>query len=663
MYHYSLYSHYEEELRNPNHFIEREEERKKRFDLIIERINSSNSGRELMINNKFPDFIIDQNSNKRWRDMNGREINPINRKFMVKLMYSLLNDNHAFSQFFWRCYAESFQLANHFYSSFTLKDIQIIFESLDSNSHDSDAALEAKRKFKEFVDANGLIRKASLTHIDHIGNTIGNNTGAIQVLSMDKKTINKIIYDGKTLITQALLSLHGIKSICKSGSTHINSSSPTKNEINFLKKQGLIKTPPKRVQKLYKEYIDKITNYDYESLEKKISNPVTQSEIDVVELTRTFMNNKSVDDFDLLDEDIKQKILRECGIEEDVDFEEVWAKGSAWLHITHNTPAHSHSWREHQDIDIRLKAMIRVLESSNKDPLEHENLIDGALSGNFVKLFRTFYAANQDEGAPLRWPPDIEKEIEKEKEKEVEELEASLEKEILKDDFDMESEKVSKGKYYYGEYDFERWGLFTIKAMKTLRVALNAREQLFTYQNDEIDHISLSLLAGLKNEKTLQNVIYKKGSPLKAAQYCKTFNRYEIRSFYARKWLGDNERKYPAYFPLNTLPPKQTIEYGLIQKSLMELNQVTIIINEVVQELKDTDVFVRTDRLPRSNAAKHNVARWNWIGKKGKTFEEINEDDSFYRQNVVRQTYKSNQTSIIKDLEYDLKNGWIRKMD
>ena len=151
MYHYSLYSHYEEELRNPNHFIEREEERKKRFDLIIERINSSNSGRELMINNKLNNFIIDQNSNKRWRNMDGREINPINRKFMVKLMYSLLNDNHAFSQFFWRCYAESFQLANYFYSSFTLKDIQIIFESLDSNSHDSDAALEAKRKFKEFT--------------------------------------------------------------------------------------------------------------------------------------------------------------------------------------------------------------------------------------------------------------------------------------------------------------------------------------------------------------------------------------------------------------------------------------------------------------------------------------------------------------------------------
>ena len=58
----------------------------------------------------------------------------------------------------------------------------------------------------------------------------------------------------------------------------------------------------------------------------------------------------------------------------------------------------------------------------------------------------------------------------------------------------------------------------------------------------------------------------------------------------------------------------------------------------VAQELNDTDVFVRTDNLPRSNAAKHNVARWNWIGKEGRTFAEINQGDSFYRQNVVRQT-------------------------
>tara|TARA_B100000212_G_C27373505_1_gene533657 strand:- start:31 stop:2025 length:1995 start_codon:yes stop_codon:yes gene_type:complete len=664
MYH-PAYTFFPEELRNPNHFTEKEEERNKRFNLIIERINNSDSGRQLMIEQK-RNFLIDQGSNKRWRDMHDREINPINRKFMVKLMYSLLNDNHTFTQFFWRCYAESFQLANQFYSSFTLKDIQIIFESLDSNTNNSDDALEAKRNFKEFIDANGVIRKASLTHIDHIGNTIGNNVGAIQVLSMDKKTLDKITYDGKTLITQALLSLHGIKSICKSGSTHLNSSSPTKNEMNFLSKQGLIKAPPKRVQKLYKKYIDEITNYDYESLEKKISSPATQSEIDAYNLTQTFWNNKGisisareadklqVNEFDLLGDEVKKKILRQCGIDEDRDLEEVWAKGGAWLHITSNTPVALHTHREHQDIDMRLKAMIEVLESNNKNPHEHEN------SGNFVKLFKTFYVANQKEGEPLNWPPEIEREIENEwNEMTKAALEAAIKDEIDPDDFDMESKRRSAKI----NYDYKSWALSIIEALKTLRIALNARRQLFTYSGSTIDHISLSLLAGFKNEKTLQNVIYKKDSPLKNSQYCKFSQRYEIFGFEAIKWLGDNERKYPIYFPLNTMPPKQTIEYDLIQKNLMKSNQVTIIINGVAQELNDTDVFVRTDNLPRSNAAKHNVARWNWIGKEGRTFAEINQGDSFYRQNVVRQTYKGNKTSIIKDLEYDLKNGWIEKKD
>ena len=670
MRHNSIYNSLVEALHNPNHFIEGEEERKKRFDLIIERINNSKSGRQLMIDDwRLHNYIIDQDSNKRWCDMNDKEINPISRKFMVKLMYSLLNDNHTFTQFFWRCYAESFQLANHFYSSLTLKDIQIIFESLDSNSDDCEAALEAKKRFKEFVDANGLIRKASLTHIDHIGNTIENAVGANQVLSMDKKTINKIIYDGKTLITQALLNLHGIKSICKSGSTHLNSSSPTKNEINFLTKQGLIKAPPKRVQELYKKYIDEITNYDYESLEKKISSPATQSEIDAYNLTQTFWDNKGISArdadniFDLLGDEAKKKILRECGIDEDRDLEEVWAKGSAWLYITNNTPVALHSSREHQDIDMRLKAMIRVLESNNKDPHEHEN------SGSFCKLFKTFYPANQVEGAPLLWPPEIE-ELQEWREGDgitdetikyatAEALEHELAF-IKEREPNYDSQKILPTRTI--SYNWEEWGLIIVKAIKTLRIALNAREQLFTWDN-WIDHISLSLLAGLKNEKTLQNVIYKKDSPLRSSRYCKVFERYEIYPYEAKNWLGDNERKYPVYFPLNTLPPKKTIDYNVIQNVLMELNQMTIMIDGVAHNLNDNHVFKRTINVPRSNAAEHNIARWNWIGKKGKTFKEINKANSFYRQNVKRTTYLGNQSPIIKDLEYDLKNGWIKKVD
>jgi hypothetical protein len=95
----------------------------------------------------------------------------------------------------------------------------------------------------------------------------------------------------------------------------------------------------------------------------------------------------------------------------------------------------------------------------------------------------------------------------------------------------------------------------------------------------------------------------------------------------------------------------------------MELNQMTIMIDGVAHNLNDNHVFKRTINVPRSNAAEHNIARWDWIGKKGKTFKEINKANSFYRQNVKRTTYLGNQSPIIKDLEYDLKNGWIKKVD
>ena len=54
----------------------------------------------------------------------------------------------------------------------------------------------------------------------------------------------------------------------------------------------------------------------------------------------------------------------------------------------------------------------------------------------------------------------------------------------------------------------------------------------------------------------------------------------------------------------------------------------------------------------------HKRARIEWIGY-GKTFEEINSPNSPYRNNIKRKTYIGNNSSIIQDLEYDLRMGWI----
>ena len=69
--------------------------------------------------------------------------------------------------------------------------------------------------------------------------------------------------------------------------------------------------------------------------------------------------------------------------------------------------------------------------------------------------------------------------------------------------------------------------------------------------------------------------------------------------------------------------------------------------------------FFRTDQVINPRYALHNVKRWEWIDNKGKgrTYNEINMADSIYRQCIRRSTYTGNESSIDRDLTYDIKIG------
>ena len=62
-----------------------------------------------------------------------------------------------------------------------------------------------------------------------------------------------------------------------------------------------------------------------------------------------------------------------------------------------------------------------------------------------------------------------------------------------------------------------------------------------------------------------------------------------------------------------------------------------------------------------SNVAPHNRERVEWIGS-GKTFNELNQRDSIYRNNIKRLSYSGNTSSIEQDIKYDLKKGWIKEV-
>ncbi len=71
--------------------------------------------------------------------------------------------------------------------------------------------------------------------------------------------------------------------------------------------------------------------------------------------------------------------------------------------------------------------------------------------------------------------------------------------------------------------------------------------------------------------------------------------------------------------------------------------------------------FIRTDKSIHSRCATHNVNRWNWIaeaGTKGRSYSELNLNNSIYRQNIKG---KDNDHSIDVDITYDIENGWIKE--
>lgn len=77
----------------------------------------------------------------------------------------------------------------------------------------------------------------------------------------------------------------------------------------------------------------------------------------------------------------------------------------------------------------------------------------------------------------------------------------------------------------------------------------------------------------------------------------------------------------------------------------------------------EESTFIRTDQMFQNNAANHNVRRWNWVaeaGSQGRKYSECNAPNSIYRQGIVRKTYNGNESSITQDLDYDIKNGWLK---
>ncbi len=74
--------------------------------------------------------------------------------------------------------------------------------------------------------------------------------------------------------------------------------------------------------------------------------------------------------------------------------------------------------------------------------------------------------------------------------------------------------------------------------------------------------------------------------------------------------------------------------------------------------------FIRTNKPISSKTAQHNFKRYEWIaeaGSEGRNYSELNRKDSIYRQNIKRNTYEGNHSSITQDIAYDINQGMIKE--
>ena len=167
------------------------------------------------------------------------------------------------------------------------------------------------------------------------------------------------------------------------------------------------------------------------------------------------------------------------------------------------------------------------------------------------------------------------------------------------------------------------------------------------------------MLAGLSNPKTIKNELLKPDSILlgKVVEKGNSSDR-TISAESAEEWLKHKQRKYKFHEPLNNSVDKD-LTFQDIKVILENLNDSKKII-----EFRPNDKFVRTNKEISPGVATHNKKRWEWIGKDGKTFSELLKPNSIYRQNIKRITYTRKQGSSIKqDIIYDIKNGWIKKVN
>lgn len=203
-------------------------------------------------------------------------------------------------------------------------------------------------------------------------------------------------------------------------------------------------------------------------------------------------------------------------------------------------------------------------------------------------------------------------------------------------------------------------------SINTLVYLAQCRERCFEIKSDWhegfVSEVDLAMVTGLSNPNSVKNAI--KNGEMEAFPGLgskKRFFRDAPTRNSALNWALDKKRKYIVHEPIDE-KPERDIDYSFLSKEIMKAREAIEKSKKKSVIFNDSDIFARTDKKIFGRVSKYNKKRWEWIGKKGRAFKEINAKNSTYRKNIRRQTYKKHTSPITQDILYDLNSGYIKQI-
>ena len=132
---------------------------------------------------------------------------------------------------------------------------------------------------------------------------------------------------------------------------------------------------------------------------------------------------------------------------------------------------------------------------------------------------------------------------------------------------------------------------------------------------------------------------------------------YEEIKVWIETWLKKNKSSE------NTSKEDKTLE-KIRNKSIRDINAGEKMSKKKKPSKYENKRFIRTNKPISSKTASHNFKRYEWIaeaGSEGRSYSELNRNDSIYRQNIERLDYEGNDSPITEDISYDIKLKMIEE--